>query len=121
MRKSWITTHWPPEIGTPLDCAVYLCDGDQGVASDMELGDRVWIYQSKGGRLVIRERVNGSEYRAKRELGREGVIALVEVTCQLYNRGGEPERYDDHTEGWWRWKADTRRIFTLVDRSMWIC
>jgi len=110
MRSYWITTHWPPEIGKSLDYAVYLCDGDQSVGSDMKEGDRVWIYQSKGGRLVIRQRPDGSEYCPKRILGREGVIALVEVITPLHDIGGKPERYDDHTEGWWRWKAETRLI-----------
>lgn len=110
MRSYWITTHWPPEIGTSLDYAVYLCDGDQSVGSDMEPGDRVWIYQSKGGRLVVRRRPDGSEYLAKRKSGREGVIALVGVTGPLRDIGGQPERYNDDTRGWWRWKADTRLI-----------
>ena len=110
MHKYWITTHWPSEISTSLDYAVYLCDGDESVGADMEVGDRVWIYQSKGGRRIVRQRPDGSEYRLRREVGEEGIIALVEVTRALHDIGGTPERYDDGTTGWWRWKADTRLI-----------
>lgn len=55
MRKYWITTHWPPESGEQIKYGVYLYDGTQGVGTDMEPGDRAWIYQSKGGRLIVRE------------------------------------------------------------------
>jgi len=110
MRKYWITTHWPPEVGRSLDYAVYLCDGDESVGSDMEPCDRVWIYQSNGGRRIVRKHRDGSPYRLRREVGRGGVIALAEVACALYDRGGTPEEYDDGTKGWWRWKADTRLL-----------
>ena len=110
MRKYWVTTHWPSEIGASLNYGVYLYDGTQSVGADVEIGDRVWIYQSKGGRLVVRERPNGSKYKNKRQLGKEGVIALVEVVGKLHDIGGTPQKYDDGSVRWWRWKADTRLI-----------
>jgi len=112
MARYWITTHWPPEIigGTFIDYGVYLYDGTQSVGVDIELGDRVWIYQSKGGKAVLREQTDGSKYKSKREQGKEGVIALTEVVNKLHDMGGEPEEYVDHTRRWWRWKADTRLI-----------
>jgi len=110
MRKYWITTHWPPEIETDLDYTVWLYDGTEHVGSLMEPGDRVWIYQSKGGRLIIRQWPHGSKYKLKRKQGKEGIIALVELTSKLYDSGGTPERYDNDTERWWRWRADTRLV-----------
>jgi hypothetical protein len=110
MRKYWVTTHWPPEIGASLNYGVYLYDGTQSVGADVEIGDRVWIYQSKGGKAVLRERTDGSKYTSKRQQGKGGVIALTEVVNKLHDIGGEPEEYVDHTRRWWRWKADTRLI-----------
>lgn len=113
MRKYWITTHWPPEIGTSLDYAVWLYEGTQDVGSDMEPGDRVWIYESMSGRLIIRQCQDGSKYKLRREVGKAGIIALVELTSQLYDTDGSPEKYDDGTQQWWRWKADAK----LINRS----
>jgi hypothetical protein len=110
MRKYWVTTHWPPTIGEQLDYGVYLYDGTQGVGADIEPGDHVWIYQSKGGRLPLLERPDGSKYKSKRQMGREGVIALVEVVSELRDIGGRPEEYDYGRPIWWRWRADTRLI-----------
>jgi len=110
MRKYWVTTHWPPEIGEPVKYGVYLYDGTQSVGADLEPGDRVWIYESKGGRLVVRQHPDGSECKKKRQLGKEGVVALVEVVSKLHDMGGTPEQYDDGSVRWWRWKVDTRLI-----------
>ncbi len=106
MHKYWITTHWPPEIGDPTDYAVWLYEGTQDVGADMEPRDRVWIYESTGGRLIVRQRPDGSEYTRKRKVGRGGIIALARLTSRLYDTGNTPERYDNGTEKWWRWKAD---------------
>ena len=110
MRKYWITTHWPPEIGTSLDYGVFLYHGSQSVGAEIEPGDRVWIYQSKEGRQIVRERPDGSKYRTRRYVGKEGVIALAEVIGALHEIGVEPEKYHDGTQRWWRWKGDTRLI-----------
>jgi hypothetical protein len=110
MRKYWITTHWPPERGDQAKYGVYLYDGTQSVGANMEPGDRVWIYQSKGGRLPLREQPDGSKVKRKLQGGKEGVIALVEVVSKLHDIGGVPQEYNNGSVLWWRWKADTKLI-----------
>jgi len=110
MRNYWITTHWPPEVGEKIDYSVYLFEGNQNVGSDIRPGDRVWIYESKGGRKIVRKSADGSEDRRSRQKGKEGVIALAEIVTELRDIGGSPEKYADGTERWWHWKADTRLI-----------
>lgn len=109
-RKYWITTHWPPEVGNEVNYGIYLYDSTQAVGADIEPGDRVWVYESKGGRLIVREAPDGLKYKNKRQKGKEGVIALAEVTSRLHDIGGIPEKYDDGSERWWRWKANTNLI-----------
>lgn len=110
MRNCWVTTHWPPEVGEQADYGIYLFEGNQKVGSDIRPGDRVWIYESKGGRKIVRKSADGSEYRRSRHKGKEGVIALAEIVTELRDIGDLPEKYDDGTERWWHWKADTRLI-----------
>lgn len=110
MRNYWVTTHWPPEVGNQADFSIFLYDGTQKVGADISPGDRVWIYQSKSGRRILREKLDGSSYKKKRQQGKEGAVALMEVVRELYDNGGQPERYDDGSERWWRWKADTKLI-----------
>lgn len=33
MRKYWITTHWPPEVGMDVEYGVWLYDGTQHVGT----------------------------------------------------------------------------------------
>jgi len=110
MRKYWITTQWPPEGGTDVEYGVWLYDGTEQVGELMEPGDRVWIYQSKGGRRIVRQLPGGSEYKLRRQLGKEGVIALAELTSKLHASGEPPEKYDDGSKRWWKWKADARLV-----------
>jgi hypothetical protein len=110
MTKYWLTTHWPPEINKHFNCSIYLYDGTQTVGTDIKPGDRVWVYQSKGGRLVVRENPDGSKYTTKRQPGREGVIALAEVIDELRDIGSLPEQYDDGSIRCWKWKAEARLI-----------
>jgi len=110
MTKYWITTHWPPEIGKSFNCNIYLYHGTQSVGADIEPDDRVWIYESKGGRLEMREQPDGSKYPVKRQRGREGVIALAEVIDTLRDVGGYPKEYNDGSKVWWRWKAESRLL-----------
>jgi hypothetical protein len=113
MPNYWITTHWPPEIGSNVDYSIYLFEGKQKVGSAIKPGDRVWIYESRGGRKVVRKSSDGLEYRIKRSKGKEGIIALAEVRTELRNIGGSPEKYEDGSERWWRWKAGAQ----LINRS----
>ena len=109
-RNYWLTTHWPPEIDTPADFSVYLYHGTQQVGTDIKRGDRVWIYQSKSGRKVVRENIDGSKEKVKREQGKEGVVALMEVVSKIHDSDRQPEKYEDGSEKWWRWRADTKLI-----------
>ena len=110
MCNYWITTHWPPEIDEQPYVGIFLYDGSQQVGTDIKVGDRVWIYQSKTGRRIVREKPDGSKYKNKRKEGKEGVVALMEVVSELHESREKPEKYENGTERWWRWKADTRLI-----------
>jgi len=110
MRNYWITTHWPPEIDKEADFGIFLYEGSQKVGTDIRPGDRVWIYQSRSGRKISREKPDGSTYKKKRQQGKEGVVTLMEVVSELHDIDRQPEKYDDGSERWWRWKADTKLI-----------
>ncbi len=109
-RNYWITTHWPPEIDTQADFSIYLYEGTQQVGVDIGLGDRVWIYQSNSGRRILRETPTGSTYKKNRQPGKGGVVALMEVVNELHDIDKQPDKYEDGSERWWRWRADTKLI-----------
>lgn len=88
MRNYWVTTHWPPEVNNQADFSIFLYDGTQKVGTDISPGDRVWIYQSRSGRRILREKPDGSTYKKKRQQGKEGAVALMEVVSELHDIGG---------------------------------
>lgn len=110
----WITTHWPQQVDSdpdPRHGGVWVVDGKRDVIARMRVGDLVWIYESATGREVIREEANGRERRIAYHRGRQGAVALVEVTTEAYElKDSAPEQYVGGREMWWRWYAPTRPI-----------
>lgn len=113
----WLTTHWPPRIDDdPNDIAngVWLPDGRESAGSDLKKGDKVLIYQARTGRPEIRKRLDGSEFIVPSIKGKEGIIAVCEAECEIFeNEGSEPTKYVDGSEIWWRWHA----LLTLLSKS----
>ena len=54
----WMTTHWPPDESEDLETfipqGIWLPNGREQAGADIEIGDRVLIYQSKTGRPEIK-------------------------------------------------------------------
>lgn len=110
----WITTHWPRREDESIDEpheGVWVQDGKQHLIDQVAPQDLVFIYESKSGPAAIREYVDGTTRRIACRPGREGIVALVEVTEMAFQpEESRPEKYDDGTELWWRYYAPTRSV-----------
>ncbi len=109
----WIEAHYPPLAGdTKIEYGIWIQDGKQRFAGDLAKGDYVLIYQSKKGKNVIREELNGKRV-VRSQVGREGLIAITEVTGTLYKDDNIRETtYTDGVVKRWCWRAPTKVIHT---------
>jgi hypothetical protein len=109
----WLTTHWPPRANdlSHSPGGVWVVDGKEHVIRELEVGDLVWIYESGSGKTAIRTQANGQALKVPCKRGRQGVIALCQVTEPAYARDdATPEAYVDGTTMWWRWFAETETL-----------
>jgi hypothetical protein len=112
--KYWITTHWPPREDLPPThppYGVWVQDKKEHLINRVSPGDPVFIYETRNGRTQVRDFANGSTQEIACRRGREGIIALVEVTgpAERLNDSHE-ERYTDGSKAWWRYCSPTRPI-----------
>jgi hypothetical protein len=108
-----MTTHWPPRKGenTTSSPGVWVPDGRESVIQRVSPGDRVWLYQSASGKAIRTTNPDGTSSVWPCKAGRQGVIALLEVTGAPFARDDqEPETYVDGSSLWWRWFAPTVTI-----------
>jgi len=107
--RAWFTTHWPRREGEQgPQSGVYVQDGKEHVLQDMRVGDLVWIYESDSGKTVVRTAADGSKHQLRCLPGRQGVVALCQVTAPpMAAADAMPENYTDGDSKWWRWQADT--------------
>ncbi|MGD0896814.1 MAG: endonuclease NucS domain-containing protein [Thermoguttaceae bacterium] len=110
----WLTTHWPPPVGTKdrfATTGAWVPDGKQAVMDDMQPGDLMFIYESKTGKTIVKKTAGGVLLHERRRKGEEGIVALVEITSQPAEAVGKPpDNYSDGTSVWWRYKADGKVI-----------
>jgi len=110
----WMTTHWPPHRNEDLEkfipAGIWLPDGREQAGADIEIGDMVLIYQSKTGRPE-KKNIKGKEVVFRLAEGKEGIIAIAEVTGDLEKLGDSvPSKYTYGKDIWWRWHAKTEPI-----------
>ena len=115
----WLTIHWPHRVDdeplTPQG-GVWVKDKKEADILEMEIGDLVFIYESKYGTTAIEENTDGS-IDVPCKVGRAGIVSLVEVTHRPKSLGTEinPEnqwKYRDGRVIWWRWHAQTKPVNT---------
>lgn len=102
----WVTTHWPPRVDDDSETGtgVWVPDGRQQAANDMQRGDYVAIYESKSGRIEVRERQDGTTIKVACKPGREGMICYGTVDSGVSAiSDSKTQRYVDGSEIWWRW------------------
>jgi hypothetical protein len=83
----WITTHWPRREDESIDephVGVWVQDGKQRLIDRVAPDDLLFIYESRSGPAAIREYADGTTRRISCREGREGIVALVEVTERAY-------------------------------------
>jgi len=110
----WMTTHWPPNEGVDLEKhvpkGVWLPDGREEAGADIQIGDRILIYESKTGRSEIKN-IKGQKVVVRPAQGKEGIVEIAEVTGDLEALGdSEPSKYTSGDDIWWRWYADTEPV-----------
>lgn len=111
MAKYWITTHWPPTEGDGPSFGVYICDGRQAAGHDLRPGDKVLIYESGSCPDVLHKKADGTEKWIPHQRGRQGIIAISELTEEMYCDDSEPvSRYRDGSERRWSWRAEGRML-----------
>lgn len=110
----WITTHWPRLVNEPTSEpheGIWVQDGKWDAIKRVAPGDLAFIYESRTGRNVLRRNAAGEEITVPRGTGREGVLALVEITAAPNQPDdSQPERYTNGTTAWWRFYAPTRSL-----------
>ena len=108
----WITTHWPRREDESVDkphSGVWVQDGKEHLIDRVEPGDLAFIYESKFGPTVLRQYADGTTKRLRCRKGREGIVAIVEVTGKAFQpEDSRPEQYPDGSTMWWRYCAPTR-------------
>lgn len=113
----WVTTHWPPrvdECDSQVCTGVWLPQGRQQAADDMQPGDQVAFYQFRYGRTSIRQFQDGTSLEVPCKLGRGGMICHGIVGARVSAiPDSQPTKYTDGTEIWWRWHAPV----TVLSRS----
>ena len=109
----WITTHWPRRQDQSViepRSGVWVKDKQRQLIDRVHPGDLVFIYESKSG-PAVETYVNGSVKVLHRHPGREGIVALVQVTeAAEQPQGSVPEHYADGSSLWWRYRARTRSV-----------
>lgn len=112
----WITVHWPPHEGKPInDVApgVWVPDGRESAALDFAEGDLVLIYHPKTGRTIVEQNPDGSVVHHHCQVGREGIVGIGRALEQVTASSDiKPEKYTDGTEIWWRWHAELELLST---------
>lgn len=102
----WLTVHWPLREGyenVEWKYWVFVPKGREQTAKEMQQGDLIFIYETKTGRQLKRQKYDYHE-------GRQGIIALVKAVSQLEPTNEKPEEYADGTKIWWFWQARTELI-----------
>ena len=112
----WMTTHWPYRVDTdpsepPAGVSVQSHHGR--AITDLDIGDLVWIYESKTGKTVVYNLPEGGTKEIPCRPGRQGMIGLVAVTSTAYEpEDSEELDYSDGSKYWWRWHFDTTPVNT---------
>ena len=102
--RYWLTTQFPPEIGEQEGPdGVYVPKDRKKAADLLDKNDIVFIYQSKTGRRrVINNESEGKKKKIPRMVGRQGVIAIMEVKRLLKSLPDLYfEKYEDGTSIEW--------------------
>ena len=105
----WLTVHWPLYTDAPDDAAwhywVFLAEGYEQLGKNLQIGDRVFIYETK---YAPRKKTNGG-FISQKKLGKQGIIALVQVIGNLEpNPNAKLETYEDGRQLRWKFHAKTR-------------
>lgn len=110
----WMTTHWPRMESDLVEAppyGVWVQDTKRHLIDRVAPGDLVFVYETQSGRTVLRSYADGSTRKLARRRGREGIVALVEVTEEAYQpEDSEPEQYVDGSKAWWRYCAPTKSL-----------
>jgi len=110
----WLTTHWPRNKDQSIDkprSGVWVQENKRHLIDRVAPDDLVFIYESRSGPTVVRKYADGSTKRIPRHRGREGIVALVEVTeVASQPDDSQPEQFADGRKAWWRYRAPTRSV-----------
>jgi hypothetical protein len=110
----WLTTHWPKKKGPAPPKpprGVWVQENKRHLIDRVSRGDLVFVYESLTGPTEVRSYVDGTTQRFPRRRGRQGVVALIEVTdVASQPEGSKPEQFADGREVWWRYSAPTKSV-----------
>jgi hypothetical protein len=111
MQKFWVTAQWPDLKGNndPHHWNIYLQDGKEDIGKNIEVGDRVMIYESQSGPSKWVRDVNGTPKLIKRKIGKQGIVTVAKVVRPLEKRDSKEaiETYGSGETKDWRWFAET--------------
>jgi len=111
--RYWLTTHWPHyrDQSEVTHEGIYLQDKYHRAGDDVIRGDRVLIYEFKGGRSTLITDTRGNQRSRTRQMGAQGIVVVAEVTTKVEaNPGSQREKYSDGTTIHWKWKAETKPL-----------
>src|SRR5713226_5673790 len=110
----WVTTHWPHLVSDPINKpheGIWVQDQKWDAIKRIAPGDLAFIYESRTGRNVVGHSATGQQITIPRRIGREGVIALVEISGPPNQPDHtQREEYTNGSSAWWRFHAPTRSL-----------
>ncbi len=113
----WVTAHWPPRSNdndSEREIGVWIPDGREEAASELQCGDLVAVYETRSGRTEIRELQDGTILKTPFKTGREGIICYGTATGPITAiPDSQPQKYWDNTEINWKWHTG----LTIMSRS----
>lgn len=111
--KYWLTTHWPRVRGEPASkpyFGVWVQEDKWHIIERVAPGDLVLVYEAESGPTIVR-RAEGGESKLRRQVGRGGIVAVLQVTeAASQPPDAQREEYADGTSAWWRYCAPTTSL-----------
>lgn len=107
----WLNVHWPPYEDEhdyeQWNYWVFLAEGYEQLAQDLQVGDRAFIYETK----YAPRRKTDAGFIGQKRPGNQGIVALVEIIGELQkDPNAKLEKYEDGRELCWKFHAETKLV-----------
>ena len=110
--RYWCTTHWPLREGETRIPSIWVKEENLDVVEDLAVGDLVLLYETATGPTLVKLSTNGQTRHLPCARGKQGVIAVWEVTALCHPPMINDQEYEDGTTRRWCCVAKAKEIGT---------